>query len=70
MTVVKNITLEGYYGINHMHIMEDEDGNTFVWTTAARNWEEESEHTIIGTVKDHRTYKNVKQTILTRCKEK
>ena len=70
VVVTKNITLEGYYGINHMHIMEDEDGNVFVWSTAARDWEEGSEHTITGTVKDHRTYKNVKQTVLTRCKEK
>ena len=70
LTVTKNITLDGYYGTSHMHIMEDEDGNVFVWTTQAKDWEDGSVHRVTGTIKDHRTYKNVKQTILTRCREK
>ncbi len=70
LTVTKNITLDGYYGTSHMHIMEDEDGNVFVWTTQAKDWEDGSVHKVAGTIKDHRTYKNVKQTILTRCREK
>jgi len=70
LTVTKNITLDGYYGLSHMHIMEDDCGNVYVWTTQAKDWEEGSVHKIAAGVKDHRTYKNVKQTILTRCKEK
>jgi hypothetical protein len=70
LIVRKNITLDGYYGISHMHIMEDESENVWVWTTQAKDWEEGSIHEITGTIKDQRVYKNVKQNILTRCREK
>lgn len=69
LTVEKAITLDGYYGTNTLHVMRDDCGNCYVWTTAAKTWAEKSEHYLVGTVKDHKTYKGVKQTILTRCKE-
>jgi hypothetical protein len=68
VSVERAIKLDGAYGPSTMHIMRDYDGNCYIWTTATRSWEEGSEHHIIGTVKDHRTYKRVKQTILTRCR--
>ena len=67
--VEKNITLEGYYGIQHMHIMRSDDGNVFVWTTTTKDWAVGSKKNIRGTVKEHKTYKNTKQTVLTRCSE-
>lgn len=69
VSVVRNIKLDNDYGSSNMHIMEDADGNNFVWTTSAKDWAEGSVKHIRGTVKDHRTYKNVKQTILNRCME-
>ena len=69
LTVDKAIQLDGFYGTSTMHIMSDEDGNVYVWTTAAKSWEEGSEHFLRGTVKDHRLYKGEKETILIRCKE-
>lgn len=63
------IPMEGYYGRSTMFIMHDDCGNIYVWNTSTKAWEVDSEHHIMGTVKDHKTYKNVKQTILTRCKE-
>lgn len=69
LTVEKAIPLEGYYGNSTMHVMRDYDGNCFIWTTAAKSWEPETEHHLVGTVKEHKTYRNVKQTILTRCRE-
>lgn len=69
VTVEKAIPLDGYYGASTMHIMRDYDGNCFVWTTAARSWSEGTEHHIVGTIKDLRTYKGTKQTVLTRCRE-
>ena len=69
VVVEKAIALDGYYGLSTMHIMRDYDGNCYVWTTSARNWEVGSEHDIVGTVKDHKQYKGVRQTILTRCRE-
>ena len=69
LTVKKAINLDGYYGASTMHIMEDENGNVFVWTTSAKSWEEGSSRLVRGTIKEHRVYKNVKQTVLTRCAE-
>ena len=69
VVVEKAIALDGFYGASTMHIMRDYDGNCYVWTTSARNWEPQTEHHIIGTVKDHKIYKGTKQTVLTRCKE-
>lgn len=70
VTIEKAIDLNGYYGLSTMHIMRDNySGNVFVWTTASKHWEEGVVKTIRGTVKDHRTYRNVNQTVLTRCTE-
>lgn len=66
--VVRNIKLNGYYGESHMHIFEDADGNTYVWTTAAKNLDVNSEISLTGTVKEHKEYDGVQQTVLTRCK--
>lgn len=67
LTVERAIELDGAYGRSTMHIMRDDCGNMFVWTTAAKSWSAGTEHHIKGTVKDHRTYKGEKQTVLTRC---
>lgn len=69
LTVTKAVTLESYYGTSIMHIMENEDGNVFVWITKAKNYPEGKIVTLRGTIKDHKEYKGTKQTILTRCKE-
>ena len=69
LTVVKALELDGYYGHSIMHIMEDADQNVYVWTTASKSWSEGSTRKVRGTIKDHRTYKATKQTILTRCAE-
>ena len=69
LTVTNAIELDGSYGRSMMHIMEDEDGNVFVWSTSAKTLEEGSTFHCKGTVKDHRVYRNTKQTVLTRCTE-
>lgn len=68
--ITKVIEVNGNYGSSNMHIFEDKDGNVYVWTTASKRWLEGSEKVIRGTVKDHRTYKGVHQTILNRCMER
>lgn len=70
LTVTSTVPLETNFGHSTMHIMEDEAGNQFVWTTASKNWGVGTYHEIRGTIKDHRTYKGAKQTILTRCNER
>lgn len=69
LTVQRVIDLDGYYGPSHMHVMADEDGNVFVWTTASKKWETGNTYHIRGTVKEHRVFRNVHQTCLTRCTE-
>lgn len=69
LVVKKAVALNGYYGPSTMHIMEDANQNVYVWTTAAKSWSEGTVHQVRGTIKDHKMYKNVKQTILTRCTE-
>ena len=69
LTVERTIELENNFGHSIMHLMRDDCGNLYVWTTASKSWPAGSEHHIRGTVKDHRTYKNEKQTVLTRCLE-
>lgn len=69
LTVERAIELDGSYGHSTMHLMRDDCGNLFVWTTASKSWSARTEHHIKGTVKDHRKYKGEKQTVLTRCLE-
>lgn len=70
VTIKKALVLYGSYGRSVMHIMEDDNQNVYVWTTSSRTLEEDTIYIIKGTVKDHRTYKNTKQTILSRCTAK
>lgn len=65
--VIKTISLEGYYGLSTLHIFEDADGNIYTWNTASTSLPVDSIYNIKGRVKDHTTFRNTKQTVLTRC---
>ena len=67
LTVTKVIPIEGYYGNSTMHIFSDPEENVYVWTTAAKTLEVGKTYIIRGSVKEHKMFKNVPQTILTRC---
>ena len=67
LTVTKVIPIEGYYGNSTMHIFSDPEENVYVWTTAAKTLEVGKTYIIRGSVKEHKMFKNVSQTILTRC---
>ena len=66
--VTGNHPYEGRYGTGVVHTFEDENGNVYVWTTSSKSIEVGNVITLTGTVKDHTEYRNVKQTVLTRCK--
>ena len=66
-----------------IYIMEDSEGNTFKWDTTSvmgREWYDKKDEyhfegfhkgdkvKIKGTVKEHKEYKDVPQTVLNRCK--
>ena len=64
---VRAIEIDNMYGTSIFHTFSDEAGNVFTWSTTAKHLEEGHMYYMAGTVKDHTTYKAVKQTVLTRC---
>lgn len=68
--VIKNIALENNYGHSTMHIFEDACGNQYVWITNSQSWSEGSEKTIRASIKEHKRYKGIRQTVLSRCLER
>ena len=67
LTVSRAIPIEGGFGKCTMHILLDEFGNEFIWTTAAKTLSAGETYTMRGSIKEHRVFKGVNQTILTRC---
>ena len=62
-------SFETQFGVTYLYRFVDNDGNIFKWFTS--NFLEcEKIATVTGTVKKHNVYKNVKETVLTRCKVK
>lgn len=76
VTIKKMIAISGQVGYHTTYsdliIMEDENGNCVTWkSSSAYKYEtlkEGNTVTLQGTVKDHREYKGINQTVLTRCK--
>lgn len=66
--VVKNMKIDGYYGQSVVHDFEDEDGNIYSWITASKDLPEGKVYWLDGTIKEHKVFKNVNKTVLTRCK--
>ena len=57
----------------YIHTFKDPEGNKLVWKTSSNSLpdlEEGDTVQITGTVKEHSTYQDEKQTVLTRCKIK
>ena len=68
VTVEKVLKFDGYYGTTCMNILQDTKGNTLVWSTG-KALEEGKEYKLKGTIKEHKEYRERKQTVLTRCRE-
>lgn len=59
---------DGYYPTTtYMYKFVTEDGNILIWKTS-KDFDEKKVKTITGTVKEHNEFREVKQTVLTRCK--
>ena len=65
VTIVKALEIGDFGDI--LHIMKDSDENEYVWKTSVRRLEETKTYHLRGTVKEHKTFRNTKQTVLTRC---
>lgn len=68
LKVIRVVDVSGRYS-SSMYVMEDEGGNVYIWFTSAVDWEAGSSHVVTGTIKDHKEYNGIAQTILTRCRE-
>ena len=68
LTVIKAIPVEGQYGLSTIHVFKDDIDNVFSWTTAAKTLTVNKTYYIKGSIKDHKQYRGVNQTVLTRCK--
>ena len=69
VTITKAIEGESHFGNYVVHEMVDKDGNVYVWKTSSKSWIPNTVKHIRGTVKEHKAYKGVNKTILTRCVE-
>lgn len=70
--MLEKIIYLGYssFGESYLHLMKDSDGNVFSWITGKKLQKAEGELIRVdGTVKQHKLYNGVKQTVLTRAKE-
>ncbi len=59
------------YGDTTFYTFEDKNGNVFTWSTqTSKDIKEDHNYVITGRIKEHTTYRNVKQNVLTRCSVK
>lgn len=58
---------DGFGGYSYLYKFIDNDGNCYMWSTG-KNLETEKIIGLKGTVKDHKEYRGLKQTWVTRCK--
>ena len=76
VTYSYHANFETQFGICTVYAMKDADGNTYIWKTGSGSlmtkegeiMEEGDTFTIQGTVKEHKTYRDVNQTVLQRVK--
>lgn len=60
---------EWEHNYTYLYSFKDDNGNVLVWQTSKGLEIDDGEKvTIKGTIKEHNEYKEVKQTVLTRCK--
>ena len=69
LVVKKNSFVDGRYGGSHFHVMEDSDGNIYVWSTSSKNLAVGTECKLKMKVKEHQDYNGVQQTVVYYCKE-
>ena len=62
---------QSQWGLSNIYTFKDDTNHTFVWfTTKGLSYELNTPLILTGTIKEHKTYKDTHQTIVTRCKVK
>ena len=83
LTFDKSFGFEGAYGFTYIHLFHDDENHVFAWSSSNGTYlcwcktngkdgfleyEVGKKYTLKGTIKAHEEYRNVKQTVITRCK--
>ena len=83
LTFDKSFSFEGAYGFTYIHLFHDDEGHQFKWSSSRGTYqcwcktngrdgfleyEVGKKYILRGTIKAHKEYRNVKQTVITRCK--
>lgn len=68
--VKKHLPIETAYGLSHLYIMSDAQGNIVKWFASNNVMSEGKQYDITAKVKAHDEYKGIKQTAITRAKVK
>jgi len=68
LTVRSDTAIDGDFGVTHIYTFADGAGNRFKWFSSRnQGWAPDQVVRVRGTVKAHETYRDVRQTVLTRC---
>lgn len=73
LKIINSFEIDSFYGFSCINKLKDENGNIFVWKTSsdlAHMYGEGSTVKVKGTIKEHSTFREEKQTVLTRCRIK
>ena len=64
-TVIEN---DSQYGLSYIHTFEDANKNIYVWMTKSKCLETNKTYHMSAKVKEHKEFRNVKQTIINYCR--
>ncbi len=67
VTITKVLDLESEYGVSHLHLMQDEQGNAYKWFASSERLNVGDFVKLAGRVKKHEEYNGICSTVLTRC---
>ncbi len=69
LLLVSTRSFDSAFGVTNLNRFSDEDGNAYIWWTSTElDVEVGGWCNLTGTVKTHDAYRDVPQTVLTRCK--
>lgn len=70
VTLNKIMAFDTVWGMSYFHTGVDPQGNALVFYAQRQLAKEQETFEVVGTIKEHKEYKNIKQTVLNRVKTK
>ena len=70
VVITKKLPFNGPYGPSTLYSMKDDNDNVYTWfTSSAADFQEGTQYRIRGTIKEHKMYRNERQTVLNRVQK-